>query len=451
MSTGLRDAVFRTAHWLRPGDDLLARMRAAEAYQWVAREVQIEQAGAALVALLGHARANVPYYRDLLPDDAESAVRATPDGIRIDSLPVLDKSMIRSAGSRMRSVDPSDRGRPNATSGSTGESLRFFLDAGSAGMRAATTFRCHRWAGIGPVDRQAKLWGARFDAPHAGIRHSLRNWLQPTLFLSSYELSDDSMQKYARELASFRPALLVSYPGPLEHFARYCREHGVEIPGLRAIVCSAEQLHAHQRSLIEEVFARPVFDRYGSREFANVAQECECHDGLHVATDHVFLEILDQQGAPVSGSRMGEVVITDLHNRAMPFIRYRTGDLARWQEGSCACGRTLPRIAALEGRVLELIRAPGGEVISGTFWPQVVKQASPRVRLYQVVQSEIAGVEIRLVLDPPGTLSDAEESALRNRIRQQAPTLGVEIRYVNDVPLTPGGKRRTVIGIGSMP
>ena len=442
----MRSLAFRAFHTLRPGDDLLHRWQEAERYQWMSSQAQREIQLARLESLLAHARHHVPHFRQILPGTARPFDLNERGHLVWSDVPILDKTAIRENTESFLCDLPEIDRLPNATSGSTGESLRFFLDAGNRSVRAAATHRFHRWAGIEPFDRQAKLWGARFDSPRSGLRQRLTNILHPLLFLSSYELSDEDMHGYARRLREFGPRLLTSYPSPLEHFAHYWREANCELPELHAIICSAEQLHVEQRHLFEAVFGCPVFDRYGSREFANVAQECEEHDGLHVATDRIVLEVVDADGQPVVAGQRGEVLITDLDNRAMPFIRYRTGDLATWAQGDCRCGRSLPRLASLEGRVLDLIHGPGGAVISGTFWPQIVKQTSVRVRLFQVVQSELERVRIRLVMSPPGPLSPGGEARLLERIQTEAPGLMAELEYVDDIPLTPGGKRRTVIG-----
>jgi aspartate 1-decarboxylase len=115
-------------------------------------------------------------------------------------------------------------------------------------------------------------------------------------------------------------------------------------------VTSGETLSLEQRETIERFFGCAVFDRYGGVEFNNVAQECREHNGLHIFSDLVYAEVLSTENEPVKPGEVGELVITDLRNHYMPFIRYRTGDLAVQSDRKCPCGRGLPLLERIEGR-----------------------------------------------------------------------------------------------------
>src|SRR5690606_21936692 len=138
-----------------------------------------------------------------------------------------------------------------------------------------------------------------------------------------------------------------------------------------SIVVGAEKLHDFQRDLIERVFEAPVFETYGSREFMLIGAECEHHDGLHVTAENLIVEVIDDDGNPVPEGTEGDVAITDLTNLGMPFIRYRNGDRAVAAEGDCACGRTLPRLARVAGRRLDVLTTPDGRQLPGEFFPHI--------------------------------------------------------------------------------
>jgi phenylacetate-CoA ligase len=252
------------------------------------------------------------------------------------------------------------------------------------------------------------------------------------------------MEQYVRDLLKFKPALLTSYSSPLEVFANYCREHGVHIPSLKGIICSAEQLFDYQRELFAEVFGVPVFNRYGSREFGAVAQECGEHVGLHVNAERVLVEILDNDDRPCKPGEIGEIVITDFNNYAFPFVRYRTGDLAAWAAAPCPCGRSLPLLTELSGRVFDVIVTPAGKKIGGTFWTITAKRVSKRIRQIQVIQDSIEAIEICLVVEG-GEFEDAERAALRAAIAEEAPDLKVSFSIHDRLELTSSGKQKFVI------
>ena len=111
--------------------------------------------------------------------------------------------------------------------------------------------------------------------------------------------------------------------------------------GLKAIFCTGEVLYDHQRELISETFGVPVANGYGARDAGFIAHECPAGK-MHIAAEHVIVEILDESGQSVPKGEVGEIVITNLDGYAMPFIRYKTGDLGALADEQCPCGRGLP-------------------------------------------------------------------------------------------------------------
>ena len=136
----------------------------------------------------------------------------------------------------------------------------------------------------------------------------------------------------------------------------------------------------------------PVFETYGSREFMLMGAECSVHQGLHLTTENLLLEVLDDAGQPVAPGTEGNVVVTDLTNRGMPFIRYANGDRAVLQPGACPCGRGLPRLAAVVGRQLDVLQTPEGGRLPGEFFPHLLKEL-PAVQRFQVVQEQLTHVQ----------------------------------------------------------
>src|SRR5690606_15966560 len=61
----------------------------------------------------------------------------------------------------------------------------------------------------------------------------------------------------------------------------------------------------------------------------------------------------------------GKVVVTDLNNFAMPLIRYCVEDVGVPSDRVCGCGRGLPLMERLEGRVADFLIVPDGGRIAG--------------------------------------------------------------------------------------
>jgi phenylacetate-CoA ligase len=183
-----------------------------------------------------------------------------------------------------------------------------------------------------------------------------------------------------------------------------------------------------------------MFNTYGCREFMSLAGECETHDGLHVNAENVLVETALPAAAGPS-----EVIVTDLHNYGMPFIRYAVGDLAVLDDSPCRCGRGLPKIQRIEGRVLDALRTADGRTVPGEFFPHILKDI-PEIAEYRVQQLALDHIVILAVLQ--STLSDRSQSLLqREMARVFAEGTHWEVRPVVEIPKLASGKRRVTVGL----
>ncbi|MEL4457170.1 hypothetical protein [Lutimonas vermicola] len=366
----------------------------------------------------------------------------------LDKFPITDKSFYRKANEKCLSKNaPTYEYHKSSTSGSTGESFYFYLDVNRQGWGEAAKYRTDTFAETMPHHSRASLWGASFDNyGNKGIKIKIRNFLTPFIFLSSYDLSIESIMRYVAILKKEKPRMLVSYPTPLIELADYCKKNNIHFPFLRSIICSSEQLFDFQRKIIEDTFVVPVFNRYGSREFGSIAQECNCHNGLHVNIERMYVEILNDKNEPCKEGEIGQLVITDLDNKVMPLIRYRIGDLAAWSNmKKCACGRGLPLLEKVEGRAFDVIRTPNGQVISGTFWTLLIRYVSHEIKSFQVVQNEIEKINIKIEMIKGRELSKEKMDILLSKIKEKDNELKVNVQFCEKIELTRSGKRRFVV------
>lgn len=443
LSPGLiRNVVYPLYRGLRR-DRLLVELEELERHQWLSAAEIEDLQWRRLAALVREIGTYVPFYRDTLRQVglAPDAIQG-PDDFR--KIPLLTKEIIRSAGDRMRSADPVRRGFPSSTGGSTGEPLHFFGDAASGPVRRANGLRSTRWTGIDIGDRQAVLWGTHLDVSgRERAATALRNYFTNMLYLSTFEMSDASMERYARRLRAFKPHLFTGYPSALALFAGFLRSRRIQDIRPRAVIASGEELYESQRDLVEAVFGCHVFDRYGSREFSNVAMECEEHRGLHIMSDLFYVEVITESGRPANEGEIGEIVVTDLSNRYMPFVRYRTGDLAVPTGRTCPCGRGFPLLERIEGRTFDAIVTADGRHVGGFFWTWL-SRAVPGIRRFQVEQRDRSGIVFRFVPGPEWR--DGSERELESRIRENCgPDFGVAFERVGEIPLTPSGKSKFII------
>jgi phenylacetate-CoA ligase len=398
----------------------------------------------ALRRLLLHAAETCPYFtaewrrRMLVPE----SLRSLDDFQR---WPMLDREVVQANRESMRTTRPDIHVISKATGGSSGVPLQFYLDTGSYDRRMAAWHRGYAWAGAAPGTKQFYLWGVPLGVGSLRTRWKLHLYdaLYRRIIASCFELSEATAQSFLDRLNRTRPDVIVAYTNPLYAFARILRERGLVPFSPKSIVVGAEKLHDFQRAEIEAVFRSKVFETYGSREFMLIGAECDRHTGLHLTSEHLIVEVLDDAGEPVPDGGEGNVVITDLYNFAMPFIRYANGDRAVAGFDACTCGRGLPLLRKVVGRRLDVITTPDGRKIPGEFFPHLVKDFEA-VRRFQVVQVAPDRITVQLVVN--GDWRAAHESQLRQAIAAvTGPSVTLDLQRVDQIPLTAAGKLMVVV------
>ena len=342
------------------------------------------------------------------------------------------------------SAEVSDRSKwtKSATGGTTSSPVSYYRDLNSTWRRWADTRTIDSWYGYALGDRRACLWGAEQDysgKPSLGMR--LRNVMyQRNIMLPSAPLDEEILKSHLQRLDQWKPTFIQAYPSPLYEFCCFLRDRNRSLPYLKGVSVTAEPLYTHHRKLIEEVLGFKVFNWYGSRELGRVASECECHDGLHINEPAIYVEVEPDTSLP---DGCGHLIITDLWNRATPFIRYKTGDIARVVEGECECGRVLKRIASIEGRLTDMILLPGGRKIAGvSLTNRVIKDFSEIAEL-QIIQKGLTDFHLLYVKGPTFC-----PTSLETQSRALCDLLGVQVfisfTEVSELPRERSGKIRFV-------
>ena len=208
---------------------------------------------------------------------------------------------------------------------------------------------------------------------------------------------DKVLDEYIESLANDRPHILKGLSTYLYQIAKRIlsrNDVSLNIPVLRT---SGSQVTPKMKATIEAAFGGSYFNDYGTAELGPVAAECEVRNGMHVFASQFIVEVVDQDLSPVSDGSLGEVLVTDLTNLAMPLIRYRVGDLGRTVHERCACGSSFPRLW-IEGRVQDAITDVAGNWVSS----EVIADrlyAVPWLDQFQLVEQNDRSLEMTVVLD----------------------------------------------------
>lgn len=420
--------------------NVLKHLKELEQTQWLSTDEIKKIQWTKLKKILEYAYINVPYYHQVF-----KTLHITPNDIAdaadFRKLPILDKEDIRNNLDAF--ISPNYQKKDlveHFTGGSTGVTLRFFLHKNTE-QREAVELRSYRWAGLDIGDKHVRLWGNPISSSHATFKGKIYDLLFRQLFLSSYNLSDESMHEYARKLVLYKPKVIIGYSSSLYLFAKFLDENKLEGIQPESIISTAEVLYDYQRELIESVFGCKVFNKYGSNEFSLIAQECSDHSGMHIAAEHVYVETVKDDGEPAATGELGELIVTDLDNYAFPFFRYRIGDLGRLSDIRCSCGRGLPLLEKVEGRVWDVIVGANGNRLIGGFY---LVKAIEGIKQFQFIQEEFGELVVKLVIDE--LFTEKEKQKLLKRIYETlGKNLKVYIQIVNDIPVSKSGKRGFVI------
>lgn len=425
--------------------NLMLNLKYLLSTQWFSEseieEIQFEK----LRRLLIHAYDYVPYYKKTF-DQAGFDIRKFRHLDQISTLPVLTKQIIQDEGENLISTFfTSNQYYRNSTGGSTGHPLTFWQSHEYEAWGLADIWRNFYMCGHQPGERKAFLWGSDHDAAHhKGLRERFFKDLlrENMLWINTFNLSEQLLERTAKQLVRFKPRLIVAYVSSITLLARYIQEIGIRGIKPRAIQTSAEVLTVPQRKLLEDVFQCQVFDRYGCREVGNIAHECNAHEGLHLLSENNYTEFLID-GTKAKFGETGLITVTNLNNLAMPFIRYQPGDLGSPAESSCSCGRGLPLMEMVAGRSTDVIKSPSGRLLHGEFFTHLFYRING-IRQFQVIQKEHDLLIINIV---PMSGCDCDEvfRYLEDTIKMHAdPGFRTKFFILDSIPPAPSGKYRFV-------
>ena len=411
---------------------------------WPAAELRAAQQ-AQLGWLVSWAAEKVPYYqREKWPAEFAARLAGNP-GQFWDTwrqMPTLSKPELRALGPRLyaRSVPSAQLPfGPIRTSGSTGISVELRTTATTRRLWDALTLREH-------------LWSQRDFSKRLGVIRSIKqsrdtddriqpNWGAPVAHLfpsgsSSAIRIGRPVPELAAWLKDFDPHYLLTYPSIMPWLMDYMAAAGDRPQSLREIRFISEPLDKELETRLAEEWQVKSTDIYSANEVGYIAFRCLEQGALHVQSESLLVEVIDEEGRPCEPGESGRVVVTSLHNLATPMLRYDLGDYAT-VGAPCPCGRGLPVISQILGRTRNAALSPDGQ----RYWPtrlnrmrtlKVITQA-------QYVQTAIDTIEVRAVLSRP--LREEERlDAVKNTIEALGYPYKVVVVPVSEISRGAGGK-----------
>jgi phenylacetate-CoA ligase len=390
--------------------------------------------------VLHRAATRVPYYRAQWAQRRRQGDRSSWE--LLDNWPILDNDRIRENPVAFIADDCNPRWMFNEhTSGTTGKPLVLWRTHRTMrSLYALSLERTRAWHGVSRRDRWAML-GGQLVVPTTRRRPPFWVWNAALhqLYMSTYHLAPDLIPYYLDALARYRIVYLAGYPSSLYALAQEVLRLGRAPVKMRVAITSAEPLPQWERETIAAAFECPARETYGMSETVAWASECEA-GSLHLWPEVGLIEVLAGD-RPVPPGGAGEFICTGLLNADFPLIRCRLGDAGRLAppDVSCACGRSLPVVAAIEGRTNDLLLTRDGRRVA---WFNPVWYGLP-VRQGQIVQEELDRIRVRYV--PAEGFGPEARGLIVQRLQDRVGDVQVVLEEVSHIPRGANGKFHAVV------
>lgn len=427
-----------------------------------------------LKKLVNYSYFNVDYYHRMFKEN-----NINPTDIKdiqdIKKIPVLKKNVIRENFPLKITSKCIDKKFwiYNYTSGSTGKPLQYYTSYDAMQMRKANKFRNYFWSDFDSrVDSHAIIWGF-IDKPSirkGGVFQNISNLVgnfltslenYPSLtvkvsienlknklayhnnprrvLINAFDLKKENIQKYFKILTKQNPKIIRSYVSSLILFPKVMKNNNQLFP--KSIICSGETLTAADRTMVENFFNCKVFNCYGCREFSHIAYECNQFNGFHINDEDLLVEII-KNNENVASSEIGEIIITDLNNYIMPFLRYKIEDVGTVTDEHCNCGRGLTLIKSLLGRTPDVIVTKNNKFLIIHFFT-LLFQNLDGVEQFQIIQEKIDEIKVKLKVNNKYN-KETEELIIHKIENYSEKTMKIEIEIVDSITLEKSGKYRFI-------
>lgn len=375
--------------------------------EWLPEEVLRARQLGQLRYLLRHAQASVPHYAEALRGlEVDRLDRNT-----FECLPRLTRQGLQEGFEALKSTAvPAHHGAvvERRSTGSTGMPVRFLQSGIDQVFWNTLTLREHLWQ---ERDFTGKLAAIRVRMKQA----RWPDWGLPVAALfrtgpgATLDVRTD-IEEQLGWLVREDPDYLITHASNLHALAALSIRRGIRLPRLRQARSYSEALRPDLRETVRAAWGVEVADAYSCEEAGYIALQCPRHAHYHVQSENLLVEILDEAGKPCAPGETGRVVLTTLHNFAMPLIRYELGDYAEVGE-PCDCGRGLPVLRRIHGRRRNMIALPDGR----RHWPSLpsaIWLSVAPIRQFQMIQPAADCLEILYVMERPLTPEE------RNRLEK---------------------------------
>lgn len=396
-----------------------------------------------LYKLLKHCRKNIPFYKDRIPEDLPLKGTDIELVDLLAKIPILEKQDVRRLATQTAEyLKRLDNYVIRQTAGTSGQPLLVYADPLANARSLAARARCLGWFGVRTGDLECRLWGRSLSKIDK-LKASLKDMALNRVRVSVDDLEPMRIASTARRILRMQPDYLYGYASMVFQFG----EKLVELRGdansrLKVAVLTSDTSNQYQRNRLAMVLGCPVVDEFGCSEVEIIAHQCPAGN-YHIIAENMLLEVAPQAN---SDPNRGEVLLTDLNNTLMPLIRYRLGDEVVIKQGICSCGRTLPMISAVKGRMLyQYFHLPSGRRVHSYLFEYFIDDLlinNVGIKQYQVEQVALDQIIINLVLEEDVELNRriVYKSLQERLLKQINEGVEVKVRFHEQLVPKPGIK-----------
>lgn len=426
------------------GAAILSILQQLEQSQWWSGKQHEELQFKQLSILIHYASENIPYYRERIKAAGiKKGEPVTPE--QWQQLPILTRNEVQEAGPELFSQNvPKEHGSilEVASSGSTGTPVRIKATGISMLMWKVFTLRDHFWHRRDLSKKLAVIRYSNNDSTKPPEGSSAKNWgtatqglfnTGPTVMLNI----NSNLSEQAEWLIKHDPHYLLTYPTNIKALCQYFQEHNLKLNNLLEVRTLSEALNPDTRDLCREVLNVPLVDIYSTQELGYLALQCPETNNYHIQSENMLVEVINEKGIPCKPGETGRVIATPLHNFATPLFRNDINDYAEVGD-HCSCGRGLPTLKRIMGRVRNMVHLPNGE----QHWPilgykEIWKIAN--INQIQTIQHSSNDIEVKLVTKE--TVNKDQEQKIKQKIQQSlGHEFNIRFTYVDKISRAANGK-----------
>jgi phenylacetate-CoA ligase len=396
-----------------------------------------------LTKLITHAYSNIPYYRKLF-DDNNISPEIIKDYENFKKVPYLLRDDIKN---NLKELTPIDTNLKHvyrgSSSGSTGKPINYYIDNNSLSAGRAAMYVGWSFAGWNLGDKGLHIWGnprvvkEQWKKTSSIIKEIIFNHYK----YPAYKLTDyGQFNELIRLIKSGKYTFIDGYTTAIYLLANYVKENNLTLNKFGDVLTTAETLQDYQRVIIEETLG-PVYDGYGCSEIEGVANQCIICKNYHIIDPHVIVEY---ENSIEGQDESKEIVVTELDNYIMPFIRYKIGDMAIKTNNNCEIN--FSSLKKITGRSSDIIRLPGGGnlVVSSFFGAALMRKMGDNIKQYQIVKTRPDKLIVKL------SVNDSFKNEDRNQINRYIDEylqdkIQYEVQIVDRIDISATGKYKLLI------